>query len=87
MRLTDMQDQQEKLVFVWQHQDLEQQTLLQVLPQHIWIQYHLLQLQQMLQSQDLGKDSFQEIDIVGATMPITKHNFIVKEIENLAPYN
>ena len=32
----------------------------------------------------LGKDSFQEIDIVGATMPITKHNFIVKEIENLA---
>ena len=26
----------------------------------------------------LGKDSFQEIDIVGATMPITKHNFIVK---------
>ena len=33
----------------------------------------------------LGKDSFQEIDIVGATMPITKHNFIVKEIEDLAP--
>ena len=33
----------------------------------------------------LGKDSFQEIDIVGATMPITKHNFIVKVIENLAP--
>ena len=32
----------------------------------------------------LGKDSFQEIDIVGATMPFTKHNFIVKEIENLA---
>ena len=32
----------------------------------------------------LGKDSFQEIDIVGVTMPITKHNFIVKEIENLA---
>ena len=32
----------------------------------------------------LGKDSFQEIDIVGATMPFTKHNFIVKEIEDLA---
>ena len=31
----------------------------------------------------LGKDSFQEIDIVGATMPITKHNFIVKDINNL----
>lgn len=33
----------------------------------------------------LGKDSFQEIDIVGVTMPITKHNFIVKYIEDLAP--
>ncbi|MBR3645398.1 MAG: acetolactate synthase large subunit, partial [Lachnospiraceae bacterium] len=33
----------------------------------------------------LGKDSFQEIDIVGVTMPITKHNFIVKEVEDLAP--
>lgn len=32
----------------------------------------------------LGKDSFQEIDIVGVTLPITKHNFIVKDIENLA---
>jgi acetolactate synthase-1/2/3 large subunit len=33
----------------------------------------------------LGKDSFQEIDITGVTMPITKHNFIVKKVEDLAP--
>ena len=32
----------------------------------------------------LGKDSFQEIDIAGITMPITKHNFIVKDINKLA---
>ncbi len=32
----------------------------------------------------LGKDSFQEVDITGITMPITKHNFIVKDINNLA---
>ena len=32
----------------------------------------------------LGKDSFQEIDIAGITTPITKHNFIVKEVEKLA---
>jgi acetolactate synthase-1/2/3 large subunit len=32
----------------------------------------------------LGKDSFQEIDIAGVTMPITKHNFIVKDVNNLA---
>lgn len=32
----------------------------------------------------LGKDSFQEIDISGVTMPITKHNFIVKDVAQLA---
>lgn len=32
----------------------------------------------------LGKDSFQEIDITGVTMPITKHNYIVKDITKLA---
>lgn len=32
----------------------------------------------------LGRDSFQEIDITGVTMPITKHNFIVKDIKDLA---
>ncbi len=32
----------------------------------------------------LGKDSFQEIDIAGITMPITKHNFIVKDVAKLA---
>ncbi len=33
----------------------------------------------------LGKDSFQEVDIAGVAMPITKHTFIVKEIEQLSP--
>ena len=33
----------------------------------------------------LGKDSFQEIDIAGVVMPITKHSFIVKHIDDLAP--
>lgn len=32
----------------------------------------------------LGRDSFQEVDICGITMPITKHNFIVKNVEDLA---
>ena len=31
----------------------------------------------------LGKDSFQEVDITGITMPITKHNFIVKDVNKL----
>lgn len=33
----------------------------------------------------LGKDSFQEVDIAGVTMPITKHGYIVKNVEELAP--
>lgn len=32
----------------------------------------------------IGRDSFQEVDIIGITLPITKHNFIVKNIEDLA---
>ena len=32
----------------------------------------------------LGKDSFQEVDIAGITMPITKHGYIVKDVKELA---
>lgn len=32
----------------------------------------------------LGKDSFQEVDIVGITQPIVKHNFVVRDINDLA---
>jgi hypothetical protein len=34
----------------------------------------------------IGKDSFQEVDITGVTMPITKHNFLVKDVEKLAEH-
>ena len=33
----------------------------------------------------LGKDSFQEVDIVGITQPIVKHNFMVRDIKDLQP--
>ncbi len=33
----------------------------------------------------LGKDSFQEVDIAGVTMPITKYSYIVKDVKDLAP--
>src|SRR6056297_470634 len=32
----------------------------------------------------LGKDSFQEVDITGMTIPITKHNYLVRKVEDLA---
>lgn len=32
----------------------------------------------------IGRDSFQEVDITGVTMPITKHNFMVKDVDRLA---
>jgi acetolactate synthase-1/2/3 large subunit len=33
----------------------------------------------------IGNDAFQEVDIIGISRPITKHNYLVKEIEDLAP--
>lgn len=33
----------------------------------------------------LGRDSFQEVDITGITMPITKHSFLIRSINDLAP--
>lgn len=36
-----------------------------------------------VQVDKLGKDSFQEVDIQGITMPITKHNYMVKDINKL----
>ena len=35
-------------------------------------------------SAQLGLDSFQEVDITGVTMPVTKHNFLVRRVEDLA---
>ncbi len=34
----------------------------------------------------LGRDAFQETDILGVTMPVTKHNFKVKDIKQLVPF-
>lgn len=33
----------------------------------------------------LGKDSFQETDVIGVTMPVTKHNILVESVEDLGP--
>lgn len=47
--------------------------------------YPLVVFTGQVTQQLLGKDSFQEVDITSITMPITKHNFIVKDVEMLAP--
>jgi acetolactate synthase-1/2/3 large subunit len=36
-------------------------------------------------SKVLGTDAFQEVDITGVTLPVTKHNFLVSKAEDLAP--
>ena len=86
MQLTDMPVQQGKLEFVWQHQDLVQQILVTGIATAYMDSVPLVAITANVAKSGLGKDSFQEIDIVGATMPITKHNFIVKEIEDLSTY-
>ena len=45
----------------------------------------LLAITGQVYSHLLGKDAFQETDIVGITMPITKHNYLVKDVRDL-PY-
>ena len=35
-------------------------------------------------SSDLGTDEFQEVDITGITMPITKHNYLITNVTELA---
>jgi acetolactate synthase-1/2/3 large subunit len=45
----------------------------------------LLAITGQVYSHLLGKDAFQETDIVGITMPITKHNYLVKDVHDL-PY-
>ncbi len=35
-------------------------------------------------SSQIGTDSFQEIDIIGVTLPVTKHNFFIRRVEDLA---
>src|SRR6202167_4789142 len=36
-------------------------------------------------SKVLGTDAFQEVDITGITLPVTKHNFLVNRVEDIAP--
>jgi len=43
-----------------------------------------LRLRATSQRASIGRDSFQELDITGITLPITKHNFIVHRVEDLA---
>jgi len=44
----------------------------------------LLAITGQVGSHVLGKDAFQETDITGITMPITKHNYLVKRVEDIA---
>ena len=60
----------------------EQPTLLQELQMPTWIRYPGC-VQRSGNQRALGRDSFQEVDIAGITMPITKHNYIVKDAERL----
>ncbi|MDR2372739.1 MAG: acetolactate synthase large subunit, partial [Bifidobacteriaceae bacterium] len=45
----------------------------------------LLAITGQVGAQAIGTDAFQEADIVGATMPLTKHSFLVKEAREIAP--
>ena len=53
----------------------------------LWLQSrvtYLTTLSEQIASTVIGTDGFQEIDITGITLPITKHNFVVRRVEDLA---
>ena len=84
MRQTGMQEVPEKLECALPPADREQLTWSPELQPHIWIPFRWWRSPVTSTVPLLGKDSFQEIDIAGITMPITKHNFIVKDVNDLA---
>ena len=83
MQLTDMHVQPAKLAYVSQPPDREQRIWSQELRQHIWILFRWLSLRVTLASSLIGTDAFQEADITGITMPITKHSYLVRDVKDL----
>lgn len=47
-----------------------------------WIQYRYC-ITGQVSANMIGTDAFQEVDIVGITMPITKHSFLVTKAEDI----
>src|SRR5919108_157068 len=62
----------------------EQQTGAQIMCDAMMDSTPLVAITGQVSSLVLGKDAFQETDITGITMPITKHNYLVKRAEELA---
>ena len=83
MRQTGMRVRPEKQAYVWQQAALVRQILSLELQLPTWIppdgSHHLQR-----RKGTAWKDSFQEIDIAGVAMPITKYSVIVKDITVLA---
>ncbi len=81
MRQTVMPEQQEKLVCVWQRAGPGATNLVTGIATAYMDSVPMVAITCNVSVEILGKDSFQEIDIAGVTMPITKHSFIVKDIK------
>ena len=51
---------------------------------HIWTQFHLVCISGQVPTHLIGTDAFQECDTTGITRPCTKHNWLVKDVNDLA---
>lgn len=83
MQQTVMPEQQEKQEYVWLH-PVGATNLVTGLATAYMDSIPVVAITANVGVSLLGKDSFQEIDIKGVTMPVTKHNYIVKDVEKLA---
>ncbi len=84
MRRTAMREPPERSVSAWLPPDRAPPIWSLVSPPHTWILFPIVAITANVTVPLLGRDSFQEVDIAGVTMPITKHNFIVKDVTELA---
>ena len=73
-----------KSAYAWPQAARGQQILSPVSQQHIWILFRLLQLHVMWALRPLVKTAFRKSISKAFTMPITKHNYIVKDVNQLA---
>ncbi len=82
MRQADMREPPEKSAYVWQLPVLQATNLVTGIA--TLYGFHSIGCHHSRRSRSRCLERFQEIDITGVTMPITKHNYIVKDITKLA---
>lgn len=83
MPLTDMREQAERPAWSWATSGPGATNLVTGIANAYLDSVPMVAITGNVAVNSLGKDSFQEVDIVGITQPVVKHNFMVRDIKDL----